>query len=317
MNIDEHIRHWAGLINESECIEDILSRSREYYDKGFCLPYETRIGNVSELLMLNGEYPQSPLGTDGVLMPAINHPHRLVSRIRECESDVEYIDEGLITSYPLERVIAQYKKCYEKDMQDEFKNLSIGQIYKKVQKDDEHIKVSEFKIWDINNPPLIAFAFPSYIGDDDMREQFERELADKMFICGYSLSYVSQVADKFVLQPFKKKITLWMIVFEAKFFEPKPSLSKVLYHVTPSRYFEKVCQQGLIPRSKSDLFKYPERVYLFNKASISDIQEYGLKKVGLLKTHHSNPHVNDNGFYLFEIKRSSIESYQPYIVSAH
>lgn len=314
--MQNQINYWASLCeseNGGNDVDDRLLRSREYYWKGVCLPYETRPGNVSDILVLEEEYPQSPLGENGVLMPAVNHPHRIVSLIREHESEVEYIDEGLITTYPLDRLITEYKKYYENNIQKEFKDLSIGQVYKNVQKKDKNLKVCEFTIWDKNNPPLIAFTFPFYSGNNDERIQFTEELVNKMFVCGYGLSYISQVADKFVIQPFKRKINLWMITFEAKFFEPKPELSDVLYHVTPSRYFEKVKQQGLIPRSKSDVFKYPERVYLFNKASIEDILKYGVKKVGLLKSHHPNTHVNDNGFYMFAIKKSKLESYQPYV----
>lgn len=41
-------------------------------------------------------------------------------------------------------------------------------------------------------------------------------------------------------------------------------MSDVLYHVVPNRYMKKIVKNGLVPCSKSNAFKYPDRVYLFN-----------------------------------------------------
>lgn len=103
------------------------------------------------------------------------------------------------------------------------------------------------------------------------------------------------------------------MTFEAKFFEPKPELSDTLYHVAPARYLEKIKRRRLAPKSKSDVFEYPERIYLFNKASIMNVVEYGMKKLSMLKSRHGNSHVDDSCFCVFAIKKAKLERYRPYV----
>lgn len=315
MNIDEHIKHWANLCESNQDEDELLSKSRKFYRKtGFGFTYQARPRNVSELLSCNENYSLIPSSFNGIPIVGLNHPHRLVSLIREQEYEVEYIDEGLITTYPIEKVVALYKNFFKDKIPSELSKLRIGEIYKKANKNRTQSKIYKYFAQDANNQPLIGFYFPIFKNGDVKIEQLIKEFVDRLYVCGYNLSNVSRIEDEYVIQPIKNKtIELFLATFEAKFFEPEAELSETLYHVTPSRYFEKVKSQGLIPRSKSDRFQYPDRVYLFNKASISDIIRYGGIKLSLLKKHHSNQYVNDNGFYIFAIKKEKLESYQPYV----
>lgn len=310
--LDEQIMYW-GSICAGEDPESLLLKSRKHYSKGICISCEARSGHVSDLIDFNCCI-NAPDTLGKRLMPALNHPQRLTAQIRDREADVEYISEGLIVTFPIDKLKAAFKKFYEKNIDVAFKNLSIGQVYTLVDSNVSCSKISEFSNWSKDNPALIAFAIPFYRGNIEKRKQFEKDLVDSLFVCGYNLSYISRIPDEFVIQPFKeKKIELWTMTFEAKFFEPEPELSDTLYHVAPARYLKKIKRYGLTPKSKSDVFEYPERVYLFNKASIMDVVEYGAKKLGMLRVKHGNSHVDDSCFCVFAIKKAKLEKYRPYV----
>ena len=312
MNITNYIHYWSCLC---ESKDDLSKKSNKFYRKtGAGFTYQTRPGRVSDLLSLHGDYPLTPSSFNGIPVVGLNHPHRLVSLIREQEYEVEYISEGLITTYPIDKLVSIYQKFFIEKIPNELKNLDIGEIYKKANSNKKHSKIYTYIAQDPNNQPLIGFYFPLFRGNSKKMKELMKEFVDRVYVCGYNLSNVTKIPDEYIIQPVGGKSTeLFLVTFEAKFFEPEAELSETLYHVTPSRYFEKVKTQGLIPRSKSDRFKYPDRVYLFNNASITDIIQYGAVKLSLLKSNHHSHYVNDNGFYIFSIKRENLESYQPYI----
>jgi hypothetical protein len=315
MNLDEHIKHWHDIYKRVCNIDERLSYSQNFYEKtGAGFKYQARPNKISSLLSLNEDYPLTPSSFDGYPMVGLNHPHRLVSLIREKEYEVEYIQEGLITTYPVDELVSLYQKFFIEKIPNELKRLSIGEIYKKANTTRKHSKIYKYIAHDPKNQPIIGFYFPSFKGNDKKMEEIIKEFVDCVYVCGYNLSHITKIREKYISQPIKgEEVELFLITLEAKFFKPEAELSETLYHVAPCRYFEKIRQKGLIPRSKSDIFKYPERIYLFNKASMDDIKNYGVKKLDLLRTNHSNPHVNDNGFYIFAVKREKLESYQPYI----
>ena len=57
------------------------------------------------------------------------------------------------------------------------------------------------------------------------------------------------------------------LLFEAKYHEEDFTFAKSLYHVTTADVLSKIKRNGLVPKSKSSKFDYPDRVYLFNNAS--------------------------------------------------
>lgn len=315
MNSNEKlIKHWANLYEGRETIDEKLAKYREYFGKGLCMAYECRPNRISDLIDFTVEPPVSPLGLDGIPLPAINHPYRLVSIIREKERNVEYLSEGLIVTYPVDKLIQTFRAFCKKNLDRRLSSLKCGDVYRYAHPDERDKLIIELVTQESNNPALVSFSFPLFHGNTKENEEFKKSLVDRMAFCGYNLSYPAIVSPGQVKQPFKDaKIDLNSFMFEAMFFEPTPKLSDTLYHVAPSRYFDKIKIQGLIPRSKSDMFKYPERVYLFNKATVADAKKYGLIKIRSLDQHHSNPHVSDNGFYIFSIKRKTLENYQPYI----
>lgn len=63
----------------------------------------------------------------------------------------------------------------------------------------------------------------------------------------------------------------------------------VFHHVTPICYLVKIMEQGLVPKSKNDWLKYPDRVYLTmaRENSYRDMAE-------MLYDKNANPRVNEN-----------------------
>ena len=63
-------------------------------------------------------------------------------------------------------------------------------------------------------------------------------------------------------------------MFEAKYHEEDFTFAKNLYHVTTLSMLSKIKHKGLVPKSKSTRFDYPERVYLFNNATQNVMLDY-------------------------------------------
>lgn len=85
-------------------------------------------------------------------------------------------------------------------------------------------------------------------------------------------------------------IKIVFMQFEAKYSDFPFKMADVLYHVVPNRYIKKIIERGLVPCSKSNVFKYPDRIYLFNfdksmpvPRMVSIMYDYCIKNVEYLK----------------------------------
>jgi hypothetical protein len=108
------------------------------------------------------------------------------------------------------------------------------------------------------------------------------------------------------------KVQVWILSFENARPERGPiDLPKVMYHVSPGRYLEKIRRNGIVPKSKSSRFDYPERTYLFGNAPKEILEDYGREK--LLDLRRSGKMVSgDEGFHIFLISRESVERWGLY-----
>ena len=315
---DKDIQLWAlGMFGKDQkTMEENHRRYRIFYDKALTITTYDRPYPVSDLLNLESSFPVTPLGKDLVPLVGINHPHRTTLLIRENESEREHIFEGLITTYPKPKLIEQYKDFCEENLNSRLLSLNAGEVLTKVKSGFENKPLIDYIIEDPNNPPIIAFMIPFFKTvktEIDQRNIFIKGLVDRLSVCGYNLSQATQLESKYVIQPFDdEQIEVILVSFEALFFDVPVELSDTLYHVSPSRYFGKIRKYGLIPRSKSDRFKYPERVYLFNKATVSELENYGIRKINMLNTKDPIPGKPDNSFVIFSIKKEKLENYQPY-----
>jgi len=87
---------------------------------------------------------------------------------------------------------------------------------------------------------------------------------------------------------------------------------KYLYHLSPTKYENKILKNGLIPKSKNDKFNYPYRVYLLmDKNETFNINKTYLISVAkmLLNSRTSlitNQYINDNEYTIYQIDISKL-----------
>ena len=269
------------------------NRYLEYYGKdALSMFVEYRSVLMSEYILdsVLVNPPKSPFDDETRMYQPLNHPHRYTNLIRENEKDVAIMSEGLIDSFPVEKVISKYVKYCESILDDELIELGI------------HLKFR----YDKNNPGLVGFNFPMWKDkkkDSDTIADIIKCLSDEMFLYGWGLSASAKLDG---CRNVPDDVDVWYIQLEEKFSEIKPELSDVLYHIVPSRYIKKVMKNGLIPRSKSDRFSYTGRVYLFNNADVETAKRYALKKISDIRKHHPSEYADDDGFYLLSIKKDNL-----------
>lgn len=175
------------------------------------------------------------------------------------------LDEGLVRSYPIEKTV-EYVKSYL--------HLHSAQI-----------KIEKTK----TGAAHIVLIIPNiqkniYHVDNAMR------------LCGY---FRSSTRIK-ILKDRSNRDVEWVVVqYEAEF--QSNSCSNELrqerlpiIHLTPYYNIEKIKANGLVPRCKNDVFKYPERIY-FLKSSVSqqemDLVGRVLYSTSLNKPVHTGRHL--------------------------
>ena len=286
--------------------QELLEKYMEFYNKPYGLFYEMRDGNVSKYFT-NNDSIKTPLYYDMEPMFSLNHPNKVTKLIRENENDYISVFEGLIKTYPIDKLKDEYKRFYENNVDKELKNIKASEIIKVK---DQNVKMSELSFTSKDNISLIFFMFP--IRKDVDPEPLIKNMIDKFYWCGYNFSHHNKIQDTQINRKYRNDYDVYMIQFEAKYTESEPKLSDYLFHVSPSRYYDKIRKRGLVPTSKSVEFKYPERIYHFNKVDVEIIRKYGNKKVCDLRNTSNQKYVNDDGFFVFKINRDKLMNHPLY-----
>ena len=278
-----------------------LDSYRSFYHKSFSLPAMMRTNPVSDLYgeSIFDYMKKSSHFDEHTMLPfdVIGNPIRLTNLIRKYESNIEYVNEGLIKTYPKSKLISGYRSFCWLNLDSKLNSITIGDVFEnppELWKDSD--KVIDLTIEDTNRPGVIGFVFPFILGKDP--STMIKKLVDALYVYGWNLSD-TKIVPEYIER--KSNIDCCVVVFEEKFHEVEIGVDDVMYHVSPARYFNGIRKNGLVPKSKSDRFKYPERIYLFNKASISEIVKYGLIKSNMLADNHGTDHASDTEFYVFKI----------------
>lgn len=211
----------------------------------------------------------------------INDRSNIVAKIRLNESKFMILDEGLIMTYPTEKVLSYFKHLYVKYVSNDL----IDAVFP-----GTSAKISEFKELSDDTErisPLLMICVPAH--DDKDAKRLVRIMTDEFAKTGYYMtSYdLNDIGD------FK----LVYIQFEAKYTDMLSEIEPVLYHVSPLKYLNKILKNGLVPYSKAKNFEYSPRVYLFNKCPKEQIFDYGLFKAR---------EINDNGFCVFKVNKDRL-----------
>lgn len=141
-------------------------------------------------------------------------------------------------------------------------------------KPKNHGKIIDYFNFGPVDDNLISFVFPYHLKDNS--QLLIKKFVDAMYVSGYFLSLAENM--KITSKMKDLEVGLCFMQFEARYSRKTFDLSKYLYHISPSRYFDKIMKNGLVPLSKSHQLKYPDRIYLFNKTDFDTIKPYGVVK---------------------------------------
>lgn len=211
----------------------------------------------------------------------INDTVNSIQHIRKYETKFKILDEGLIATYPTEKVLRYFKSQFKKVVQPQLIEQTFPQsqqkIYDFVELSDKNEKIS----------PLMMVCVPA-IDENDV-ERLIKFFTDDFVKTGYYLTAYDINRCENVL--------LVYIQLEAKYTNMLVDLADVLYHVSPLKNLPKILRNGLVPYSKSSQFKYDDRVYLFNKCQKQLVYEYAQYKLNQTK---------ESGFCLFKVLKNKL-----------
>lgn len=229
----------------------------------------------------------------------------------EAKQRISYISEGLSKTYPTSKFIEWYYKYASEKLSQSLQNITYSTFDNKSRYFDEAI---------LKNTPIFKIAY--YIGhnncqyyladpcdnstvyntvvlfipaykDMDFRHEFLNELIDSSFVYGYNFSHIEKN------KTLDENIVVYKVQFEAKFPVTPFKLNENLYHITFFSNLEKIKKHGLIPKSNSLLFDYPDRIYLFNSDDSKLMIEYFSQKLLTIKQTNTK-------FCIVKLKKSSI-----------
>lgn len=272
------IDYWARLYEDS-----MFSASKKYTSFYRKNP-NARIHITTAPILEVGKYIDLEHG-DKILLESvperpiicINSGERVIDKKRLHESNVVIVYEAAIKTYPTKNAIEFIEKWLDDNLPQDLKDIKYSDVgisgYMRIidnifaPNEDEEIS------------PMIQLMIPYYSGTRGDAEFLKliRKLSDDLYVYGYM--YSSKTEFDVPKQPLTTSdITVYAIAFEARYTELKVDFDKKLYHVVPMRILDKIRKNGIVPRCGSTEFKYPERVYLFNKAKLTSIENYGKTK---------------------------------------
>lgn len=162
--------------------------------------------------------------------------------------------EGLIATYPTKNVLRRYRSTFEDVVEKKLVSAEFpagfefgnGKLRDWALVEDESVEVS----------PSLGVFVPA--ADEADAERLVRKFTDDFKATGYYLTSYQLFRDSM------PSFLMLFIQLEAKYTNKLVDLADTLYHVTPLKRLPKVVKNGLVPKAKSDVFKYDGRVYMFN-----------------------------------------------------
>lgn len=177
--------------------------------------------------------------------------------------NADRIDEGLITSYPVDKVAKFLTNLYNFISYKEFKEKYKSSLSKFATKTTKHGIVSVYK--NKNNQEIITFIVPDY------HEQFTKELIEtKLSLIGYI--FVNSVFYRY--EPINDE--RWVRLVYEKRYNEKIALDKnhyrYFYHICTQEQYNNIQKRGLKPKV-SQMFgiNHDERLYFSTMNDMSSI----------------------------------------------
>ena len=192
-----------------------LDEYRSFYHKEFSLPAMMRNNPISSLYFGRLAYESNDNGFDyRTMLPfeTIDNPIRLTNLIRKNESHIEYVNEGLIKTYPKEKLVSGYRKFCQSNLNTKLNSITVGEVFANppsLWNDSD--KIVELTIEDKNRPGVVGFVLPFV----DEPSDIIKKLVDEMYVYGWNLSDSKIVPTS--IERKTDKVDCCVIVFEEKF----------------------------------------------------------------------------------------------------
>jgi len=228
------------------------------------------------------------------------------------------LQEGLTRTVPIEQameVLGREVENYpELDFLNDGNNIILG--FKPTYATEQSSKYSTGTLYDPKISKVIQLAnnlgyFPSVV---------KYELDNKLE--KYTQKYQPSTFRDLVVG---KQPTYLIFSFEAKY-DPEVELPKYVYHITTTKFVDKIKQIGLTPKTLEKRSAHPERIYVSLSKKDSDFLFRGLKQhfgknqgveltidTSLLKgTFYEDPNFKGQGAYTYQnIPPQAIVGYTP------
>lgn len=220
----------------------------------------------------------------------LNSQYSTIAYIREHEKTSFFINEALIETIPTEELLKKVNDEVIQQMPKDLNELTFGDVGS-VEANDQLFKTkvagfmqTEFDRNEDAVAPLFCIWIPVFSKNEPSQESICKDLEILVRKSGYEITAVDLYNVK--AQPLSKDVSIMVIEIEARYNDIDVQLQDTLYHVTPLENVKSIVSNGIIPHSNSKEFKYPDRVYLFNKHSIQTVEDYGASKI--LSNHMSS-----------------------------
>ncbi len=211
-------------------------------------------------------------------------------------------NEALLRTYPTSWFVKRFKKLCHNILPAELADVSFGQLYGTSEPDKV---VDEVLLSDESEEvsPQVRVAIPTYAS---MKASDRLALRQKFDELAMSTGYYFSSAEDYTYEKhvgLNDKILVMFITYEAKYSYMDVGFNGDLYHVTSMRSLPKIQRYGLMPKSQSDEFSYPDRIFLFNGIDYRQILDYGCSKA--MKKH-------DNEFAVLKILKANLVNHPLY-----
>ena len=210
----------------------------------------------------------------------LNYHNNTYNLIRRNESKPLYLYEAVAEVKPYNDLESLFKEFCKKNLPSEFLKLSEKDFG--VSSDSKPVVEDIDKQYPDDNADcevytIVTFRFP-YYNSCDIKSLLE-EFIDKAENINYGVSKFGREPTLGMRQPIQdEELNLFFITFEAKYNNFQFNFAEFLYHFTSTDALKQINHDGLVPRSSNPDFMYEDRVYLFNKATQSDIISYAIDK---------------------------------------
>ena len=183
--------------------------------------------------------------------------------------DENFIDEGLIHTYPIVKTINFIKKRF--DLPDEYfdtvKENSVECITVKIPDIEKNIQI----------------------------------MTTAMNVCGY---YFDKTISKFAENGVVWKTIVYSPKIQQSIIDELIKTTKYLYHISPTYNFKKIRKIGFSPRHRNTLFNYPERIYFL----IGNVDYNQILNLGFQLFLNNKSQGNDGKYIIYKLDMDKLKN---------